>query len=315
MDNQMKEMIDRLKTNERPLFVLKRDEPELAKALEDLKADVEMLSITDGTSIVGVRGTSVNNDCRIYRLRPDFEFPEPEIVPPEGYRIVSIEERMVTAYPAECDVQYAFRVKPDVWFTPEDTFEWKSDRFYFAVPIDYVFAEDREEERIMFNTVTKEILLEKEYRQHDLDCLEPGWIEITEDERKYLENNPSPVEGFEWVLKAPEKGEEHLSREGYNTTQTPRANMNCIRWTKVPVEKDSFVEYDIEPEADFWRVSVDHLARRVNVDELPGMVGFAGYKFRLSDGTETEWLEDCPCLIEDKPAELIKARFYVGGGE
>jgi hypothetical protein len=33
----MKEMIDRLKINERPLFVLKRDEPELAKALEELK--------------------------------------------------------------------------------------------------------------------------------------------------------------------------------------------------------------------------------------------------------------------------------------
>jgi hypothetical protein len=53
----------------------------------------------------------------------------------------------------------------------------------------------------------------------------------------------------------------------------------------------------------------------IPLHEVDSIVGFAGYTFRLSDGTETEWLEDCPCLIEDKPAELVKARFYVGGGK
>jgi hypothetical protein len=137
---------------------------------------------------------------------------------------------------------------------------------------------------------------------------EPGYIEITEDEREYLENKPEPVEGFEWVLKIPDKGEQHACKGKYDISR-----MNGIRWTLV--KKDPFVEYDIQPAGHHWQVYIIHLLRAVFIDSLPGMVGFAGYKFKLSDGTETEWLEDCPCLIEDKPATPIKARFYVGGAE
>jgi len=217
----MKEMIDRLKLTHMSFGRLSKG----AQAfLLEYISDVGILDSSD--ELVYVGQIARFSDTIIYRLRPDFELPEPEIVPPEGYRIVPIEERRAKEYPTDCSVLYRGELNKTCLTSFEST-GWDSACYAFAVPADYIFVEDR------------------------------------------------------------------------------------------PTKKDPFVECNIAGEAGrYYCLITPPVCDEVDnipLHEVESIVGFAGYKFRLSDGTETEWLEDCPCLIKDKPAELIKARFYVGG--
>lgn len=80
----------------------------------------------------------------VYRIAPDYQLPEPKIDPPDGYRIVSIEDRKRCKYPADCIVKYQNKVFVGARFVVSgDADGWDYKHLLFAVPSDYVFAEDR----------------------------------------------------------------------------------------------------------------------------------------------------------------------------
>jgi hypothetical protein len=70
------EMIKKLKNNERPLFVLKRDDPEMVDAFENLKGNLERR--VDNTWELFNRPIGQYVDSLIVRLRPDYELPKKE---------------------------------------------------------------------------------------------------------------------------------------------------------------------------------------------------------------------------------------------
>jgi hypothetical protein len=147
----MKEMIERLKANRKPLMDLPHDEQVFL--LRNLK------------------------DCerqgRVYRLRPDFEMPEP------------VKER---------------------WF---------------------------------FNTKTKKIISDLIYRRHDLDCFEESWIEITAEQKAYLETKH---EGYE--LRKPMFGDFCIELDGSKRhvhSIPPLKTIGGMLFVKVPIKARFFV--------------------------------------------------------------------------
>jgi len=81
----------------------------------------------------------------VYRLNLDFQLPAPAIEPPEGYRIVSIEDRKRCKYPEYCVVKW-LELATDPWMNSTDDACWNGKDLgsaVFAVPTYYVFAEDR----------------------------------------------------------------------------------------------------------------------------------------------------------------------------
>jgi len=99
-----------------------------------------------------------------------------------------------------------------------------------------------EPERLLFDTDTKEIC------KDDTNGFLPNvLIEITAEQKDYLENKPFAEEGFEWVLRVPVKGDRYLSCGGYyyvsfNDTEINTRFINGIRWTRVRVPKPSLRE-------------------------------------------------------------------------
>jgi hypothetical protein len=85
--------------------------------------------------------------------------------------------------------------------------------------------------------------------------------------------------------------------------------------------KPRFVEYDIIQDGLFYACSVSHLRNKdesvlFNLSDLPSIVGFAGVKFLLCDGTESSWTACLTCHYRaNAPATPIKARFYITKGE
>ncbi len=66
------EMIKKLKENERPLFVLMRDDPEMVEAFKKYQKDVGWF---DGNCVDSVGAVLFDSPCGIYRLRPDYGEP------------------------------------------------------------------------------------------------------------------------------------------------------------------------------------------------------------------------------------------------
>jgi hypothetical protein len=222
--------IEKLKTNEKPAGFL----PEELRI--ELKRHAEKGNLivycgeNHGWKPWGWHGIY---DTQVYRLSPDFQLP---IEPPEGYRIVSPEDRKLYKYPVDCEVMWHSK-SSTFWMRSTSSCMWGSvDNIIFAVPSDYIFAEDRPKERWYFNCK------HPEYGIHIDSDLEPwsdrfGWIGITEAEKKYLETKPEPVEGYDWVLKVPVKGELFYSmkHKGVRTAiGRPGININGIRWCCVP---------------------------------------------------------------------------------
>jgi len=171
----MKEMIERLKNTWTAFGGLAKEEQEFMR--EHMAAEGYVCIIEKNGRFVPYYGEFFSG-C-IYRLRPDFEMPEP--------------------------------VKR--WFFNTNT-----------------------------NEITKSInaLCEEEEEIND------GWIEIAEDEKRYLETKPEPVEGFDWVLKMPDesKKEKYMTVGGtllIGCGFISRDILNGIRWTRVPV-KSRFVD-------------------------------------------------------------------------
>jgi len=78
-------------------------------------------------------------------------------------------------------------------------------------------------------------------------------IEITPEQKDYLENKPEAVEGFEWVLKEMDKGDYVTSSRGLQfrikTLPKPAStySLKGIRWVRVPVEvKPDIAELVVE---------------------------------------------------------------------
>jgi hypothetical protein len=70
--------------------------------------------------------------------------------PPKGYRIVSMTDRERCEYPTDCKVMYKADREGCFWVESDDDLGWNdivSDDYCFAVPSDYVFAEDRPAEK------------------------------------------------------------------------------------------------------------------------------------------------------------------------
>jgi hypothetical protein len=248
---------------------------------------------------------------------------------PAGYRIVSLEDQKRCKFPLDCVVKYTSCGRLG-WINPSYK-NWRDDEpdRHYAVPADYTFAEDRVNERWAFNThwhnITPIVKGTLWTQETDVD----GWIEITAEQKEYLENKPKAEAGFEWVLKAPESGETIMSPDQF--TGSPKHirtwphefgcqidYLNRIRWVKVPVEQEPcFVEYPIfySESRMAWMCIVEH--QKMNdrfLHELPSIVGFTGdILFRYSDGTE-QWRYAITDRNRDgTPATPIAARFYING--
>jgi hypothetical protein len=271
------------------------------------------------------------DDGCVVRLSPDFQLPAPAIEAPAGYRTVSMEDRNRCKFPVDCDIKYTVCGRHG-WIPPLYR-NWRNDETnglsrHYAVPADYVFAEDRPKERLFFNTKSKDVVSVLPHNEHFVGTL-LGWIEITAEQKRYLETKPEPVAGFEWVLKVPESGETIMSPDQF--TGSPKHirtwphefgcqidYLNRIRWVKVPVEQEPcFVEYPIfySESRMAWMCIVEH--QKMNdrfLHELPSIVGFTGdILFRYSDGTE-QWRYTLTDRSRDgTPATPIAARFYING--
>jgi hypothetical protein len=69
------EMMKKLKENERPLFVLQRDEPEMVEAI---KAHLKDVGYFNGESLNLIGSCSFDGGIYVYRLRPDYVEPPKE---------------------------------------------------------------------------------------------------------------------------------------------------------------------------------------------------------------------------------------------
>jgi len=210
--------------------------PGAQKLLRNNSKDVEMLS-NDGKWI---QLFNKLQEGRVYRLRPDLK---PEIRPPYGYRIVGIEERQKKAYPTDGPVMWCLRGGP--WLYSMTYNGWDIPEYIFAVPDGYVFAEDRPKERWFFNPYACWVVNAGQDGTRTYESA-VNYIEITEDWAKYYQTNPEPVEGFEWVLKVPEKGDVFLSLDRETLTESRDGHHQRIRqgvrWTQVPVKIESRTE-------------------------------------------------------------------------
>ena len=83
----------------------------------------------------------------LVRLSEYFQLPAPAIEPPEGYRIVSMEDRKRCKYPVDCEVVcYRF----GAWWDYPSGNLWTKEEAEYAVPESYTFAEDRPKEELCF---------------------------------------------------------------------------------------------------------------------------------------------------------------------
>jgi hypothetical protein len=235
-ETEMKEMIERLKQNWTAFGGLTKEEQEF---LWEHKKDVGIFSYM---CLHDIGGWNLDSPCAVYRLRPDFQLPEP------------VKERWV------------------------------------------------------FDTETKEVLL-----FHNTMLADYRRIEITAEQKAYLEAKPEPVEGFEWVLKVPEKGDNWMAECGFVCCGDPNPDMslNGIRWTQVPVEP-RFVEYPIFFGDVWWKCAIEHKNVVARLHELLSIVGFTGdVLFHYADGSE-QWRYTLTDRNRDgTPATPIKARFYI----
>ena len=80
----------------------------------------------------------------------------------------------------------------------------------------------------------------------------------------------------------------------------PKANTLTDDQMRNALEAKSLIEA--------WLSAIEVLVK----DRLSSGDGFAGYKFVRFDGSETDWLEDCPYIqVDGTPATPIAARFYI----
>jgi len=348
------EILDRLKHNDIQLGLLCDTDPELAREL----SKPEYSGSIQRYSVKRRRWEPDRNPkwwpSSTYRLRADFRVAEPkerhqwsqdgdrcvkcgakdwmggecrpakpEVRPPDEYRIVGIGERQKKAFPKDCKVMCTLPTGAWREFCVADECRWLDWLFSFAVPSDYVFAEDRKEpvkERWLLQKHTNQIVsVAQDYHYAGCDITN-GWIEITAEQKAYIETKPEPVEGFEWVLKVPNerKKEKFMSVGGALISDCRALNMarlNGIRWTQVPVKVEPrFVEYPIYSGDVWWKCDIEHKNVVARLHELSSIVGFNGVKFLLCDGTESDWTGCLTYHYEAKaPATPIKARFFVGG--
>jgi hypothetical protein len=136
MNYKEQEMVERLKDNWVVVGGLTLDEKVFLE--KHIRSCIEI-------DIYG-RGEEAELPLRIgslVRLSPDFQLPAPEIEAPAGYRIVSLEDRKRCKFPVDCEVKYTCCGNGG-WVSPEWK-NWRNDEpdRHYAVPADYVFAEDR----------------------------------------------------------------------------------------------------------------------------------------------------------------------------
>jgi hypothetical protein len=129
-------MVERLKTNKEAFYFWLSEEKDFA--VENWKT----MYVLCGTRWIE-KGNDIFPSDSVYRLRKDFQLPAPAIEAPAGYRIVSMEDRKRCKFPVDCEVKYTCCGNGG-WVSPEWK-NWRNDEpdRHYAVPADYVFAEDR----------------------------------------------------------------------------------------------------------------------------------------------------------------------------
>jgi len=104
---------------------------------------------------------------------------------------------------------------------------------------DFQLPPEPEKEQFAFNTKSKVIYSRPvSLREHDTRA---GWIEITAEQKAYLETKPKAEAGFEWVLKVPVIKDQIwclscLKEETCVISYYATFAINGIRWVKVPVK-------------------------------------------------------------------------------
>ncbi len=214
-------MVDRFKTNIVPAGLLKDSER------------LELIKHAIARNLIGYYGENAGwkpwgwdaiYDTQVYRLAADFQLPPEEITAEPGYRIVTIEEQKRCKFPMDCVVRFYGR--ESTHWSGIICHEWRpfgdGIEVAYAVPTNYVFAEDRPKERGFFNIITKEA-----YTPLPINCKDfeqsPDWIEITTKEKEYIETKH---EGYE--LRKIDGSDDFIV---FSET-TPWAWL-CIRWVRV----------------------------------------------------------------------------------
>jgi hypothetical protein len=136
---EQQETVTRLRTNRKPLMDLTAWEQDL------LRSNPAMVLRLVPSGQWHPMHCDKLDDGRVYCLKADFQLPEPSIEALAGYRIVSMEEQKRRKFPKDCIVRYKF-ANHRCWIDEIASKEWgmcDGIECAFAVPADYVFAEDR----------------------------------------------------------------------------------------------------------------------------------------------------------------------------
>jgi hypothetical protein len=113
------------------------------------------------------------------------------------------------------------------------------DGMLLRIRPDFQLPKEEPKERWFFNVHSKNITKDTILCDDDIDA---GWIEITAEQKAYLETKPKAEAGFEWVLKVHEQGyarwmDFNGDYCGYGVVTDEE--LNHIRWVRVPVKVES----------------------------------------------------------------------------
>jgi len=117
---------------------------------------------------------------------------------PRGFRLVT-EAESCLEYPKDCRVLWYYR-DVCVWEPSKNEMCWGNNHTKFAVPLDYVFEENRDEGWYI-SAHNGPIFTDKP------SSIPGEWVSISDAEFQYAQNRPEPVNGLEWRLAFPQKGD------------------------------------------------------------------------------------------------------------
>ena len=215
------------------------------------------------------------------------------------------------------------------WQKPWFSFSKIDDGCVCRLRPDFELPEEPKER--WFLNIKSLMLLSSTFCEHDLGkvAIDSGWVEITPEQKAYIEKKPEAEDGYDWVLKLVEKDDRYLDSNGKLIKVCYGSISNCvqnIKWVRVTVEKNGqWVEYPIIQKGSEHICILDGKPRwsgEFNLYQLPSIVGFGGVQF-LNAGNE--WHMKINALWDDynalcdyrndgvpcNPATPIKARFWV----
>lgn len=141
--NEKKEIVEKLKRNERALCFLSEEEKEVLNTVGNGNVRRLIGCYIDGVAkwdtLCHGAVVTLCGSLRIYRIKEEYQLP---LEAPKGYRIVSKEERELNDYPRNIVVTFIEASLNSIWDQSVTATGWADgwrERYIFAVPEDFHF--------------------------------------------------------------------------------------------------------------------------------------------------------------------------------